>query len=77
MMDFSDTWLQALADTLHYGDVVSPRGKKTKELLQRTIIVDMTRPVLRVPERKLSYTFMVAEAYWILSGDDQVCRLLR
>ena len=37
-----------------------------------TIAVDMRRPVLLVPERKLSYQFMAAEAYWMLMGDDTV-----
>jgi thymidylate synthase len=32
----------------------------------------MRLPVLTVPERKLSYQFMAAEAYWILSGDNRV-----
>jgi thymidylate synthase len=35
----------------------------------------MRRPVLRAPGRKLSYTFMAAEAYWILSGDDRVATI--
>ncbi len=30
----------------------------------------MLRPVITVDERKLSYQFMAAEAFWILSGDD-------
>lgn len=71
-MDFSRIWLKALNDILTNGDLVSPRGKRTKEIPQRTIEVDMRRPVLRVPDRSLSYKFMVAEAFWILSGDDRV-----
>ena len=70
--DFSTTWLNALKDTMYHGVYVSPRGMLTKEIPQRTIIVNMRKPVLRVPDRKLSYTFMVAEAYWILTGDDRV-----
>lgn len=71
-MDFSRTWLNALNNILTDGDLVSPRGKRTKEIPQRTIQVDMRRPVLRVPDRSLSYRFMAAEAFWILSGDDRV-----
>lgn len=71
-MDFSRTWLNALNDILTNGDLVSPRGKRTKEIPQRTIKVDMRRPVLRVADRSLSYRFMAAEAFWILSGDDRV-----
>jgi len=32
----------------------------------------MRRPVLRIPDRRLSYNFMAAEAFWILSGDNTV-----
>ena len=69
---FSKLWLELLMNALVLGDVVAPRGKVTREMLQQTIQVDMTRPVLTVPTRKLSYTFMVAEAHWILDGDDRV-----
>lgn len=71
-MDFSRTWLDALNDILTNGDSVAPRGKMTREIPQRTMVVDMRRPVLRIPDRSLSYKFMVAEAFWILSGDDRV-----
>lgn len=71
-MDFSQVWLNAINDILTNGDLVSPRGKLTKEIPQRTIEVDMRKPVLRVPDRSLSFKFMVAEAFWILSGDDRV-----
>lgn len=71
-MDFSITWLGALNDILTNGNCVAPRGKMTREIPQRTIVVDMRKPVLRVPDRNLSFKFMVAEAFWILSGDDRV-----
>lgn len=72
MNDFSSVWIQSINDIMDNGDEVSPRGKLTKEIPQRTITVDMRRPILCVPERKLSYKFMAAEAYWILSGDNRV-----
>lgn len=72
MQDFSRTWLDALQDILTNGVEVSPRGKLTKEMPQRTLVVNTRRPVLTIPERSLSYRFMAAEAYWILSGDDRV-----
>lgn len=75
MQDFSRTWLDTLQDILANGHEVAPRGKLTKEIPQRTLVVDTRRPVLTVPERSLSYRFMAAEAYWILSGDDQVATI--
>lgn len=71
-MDFSHAWLEAINDILTNGHEVSPRGKLTREIPQRTMVVDMRKPVLMVPERSLSYKFMAAEAYWILTGDDRV-----
>lgn len=70
--DFQLAWTNALGDILLNGSPISPRGQHTRELLQKTIKVDMRKPVLTIPQRKLSYKFMAAEAYWILSGDDQV-----
>ena len=72
MNDFSNTWVDAIRDILTNGSLVSPRGQTTFEILQRTMVVNMRKPVLMVPERKLSYQFMAAEALWILSGDDRV-----
>ena len=70
--DISLAWLSALDAVLASGRLVSPRGQLTKELAQFTLEVDMRRPVLLVPERKLSYQFMAAEAYWILTADETV-----
>lgn len=72
MQDFSRTWLEAINDILTNGDPVAPRGKMTREIPQRTIVVNMRKPVLRIPDRSLSYKFMAAEAFWILTGDDKV-----
>lgn len=75
MKDFSEIWLDAVDRTLTHGVEVAPRGKVTKEILQRTLEIDMRQPVLRVPKRELNYRFMAAEAYWILTGDDQVATI--
>lgn len=59
------------------GDVVSPRGMASRELIQHTVEFDMTRPVITIPGRELDYQFMVAEAHWILSGDDKLNNYIR
>jgi len=69
---FPEVWFAALTNLILNGHHVSPRGQVTKEIPQRTIVVDMRRPVLTVPARRLSYKFMAAEAWWILTGDDRV-----
>lgn len=70
--DATKAWLQHVNNIVTFGYDVSPRGKLTKELPQLTMIVDMREPVLQVPGRALSFQFMAAEAYWILTGDDRV-----
>ena len=65
-------WLRAIKDCMMYGAVVSPRGKKIKDLLAYQTSIAMEYPVLTIKERKLGYKFMAAEAAWILSGDNRV-----
>lgn len=74
-MSFSETWVETLQTILTSGREVLPRGAKTREILHHTVEVNMRKPVLRVPERGLSYRFMAAEAFWILSGDDRVATI--
>lgn len=68
----SAAWLNTLDAVLRDGAEVAPRGMKTLELPQHTTAVDLSRPVVLCPGRKLSYTFAAAEALWILAGDDRV-----
>lgn len=73
--EFNLTWLEVIEATLTSGILRSPRGLQTLETIHRTIQVNMRRPVLMVEARKLSYTFMLAEAHWILSGSDKVSEI--
>lgn len=65
-------WQNLLKELLATGRVVSPRGQRTVELPQATIMFDMRYPVVLAPSRKLHVPFLGGEAYWILSGDDSV-----
>lgn len=65
-------WHDALADILCNGNHSAPRGIPTLEIPQRTMVIDMLRPVVMTPSRQLNYRFMAAEAFWILTGDDRV-----
>jgi|TARA_R100001530_G_scaffold34477_3_gene26931 thymidylate synthase len=48
----------------------SPRGKRTKELIQPTLIVeDVTQNIVKNPARKLSMDYLNTEMEWYLSGD--------
>lgn len=72
MQHIDSVWRSLIRDILTEGNEVRPRGKLTRELLAKTTVVDMGDPVLTLPERKLGYKFLAAEAHWILSGDNRV-----
>lgn len=71
-MNMNFEWYQALVSVMLHGEKVAPRGIAVRELMHRTIKVDMRNPVLTIPERNLNYRFMAAEAGWILSGSDRL-----
>jgi len=68
----SSAWMYALSAVFADGHEVSPRGKKTIEMLGYTCGLNMNEPVVAVGDRQLSYKFMAAEALWILSGSNKV-----
>jgi len=77
--DATTTWRMLLTALLHAGDEVKQesagadfRGRTNKELLSYRTLWDMERPVIACPHRKLGYRFMLAEAAWILSGDNRL-----
>jgi len=64
----TDAWLDLVTKTLARGSRSNPRGTPTLEILGNSTIIDMNHPVVLSVDRKLSYRFMAAEAWWILSG---------
>lgn len=68
----TNVWLAALDKILTWGKDRAPRGKPTKNIQHNSLQVNMKKPVVLVPERKLSFQFMAAEAFWILTGDNRV-----
>ena len=68
----TSAWHHLLHKILSKGVECSPRGMQTKEVLHNSIAMDMNYPILHSPNRKLSFKFLAAEAYWILSGDNRV-----
>lgn len=65
-------WL--MADTEEVGTIrSSPRGMPIVETLGAVVsLEDPLRCAISLPLRKLNYHFMVAEWWWICSGDDRV-----
>lgn len=64
----NDAYYASLRYVMDNGDIVSPRGIETKEVLNDRMVFDMNYPVINNEARKLSYRFLAAEAYWITSG---------
>lgn len=66
-------WCSTLAQVLNHGHESSPRDMLTKEKLAYTSQwVDIRKPIITCKERKLGYKFQAAEAWWILSGKNDV-----
>lgn len=71
-MNINQAWRSTVFQILDNGISSSPRGMETKELFHHQVQISARWPVLTVSARRLSYKFMAAEAFWILSGDDRV-----
>ena len=65
-------WIDALQQLLDQGNRVKPRGLLTLELPSYQLVVCANQPVVGVASRAMNYSFMAAEALWILSGDNTV-----
>jgi thymidylate synthase len=65
-------WLENIAKVFRHGISVSPRGNGTRELIGFSSTIDMSFPVVTVLRRKLSRKFLAGEAWWILSGRNDV-----
>lgn len=65
-------WLGTIEDVILHGSSVAPRGQPTTEILQHTMVVDLSYPVVVAPTRVINEKFYGAEAFWMLSGDDTV-----
>lgn len=65
---FTLQWLEHLDDLIAMGKYVAPRGLPIREQLQVTHTIDMRRPVLNVPERKMNVRLMASEPLWTLAG---------
>jgi len=68
--DTSKAWLAVVDHVYTNGFHAEPRGLEVLEVLGMAVEIDMEHPVVRVLERGLSYSFMAAEAVWILSGSN-------
>lgn len=75
MSNVNQQFLNTVRKLLQDGQDVTCRGLRTKELMGHQTKIDMSRPILTIPERNLGYKFLVAEAAWIMSGDNRVATI--
>jgi len=73
--DMNKAWLAKTREVLEDGISQDVRGTRSVELINSTISVDMTKPILTVKDRDLGYRFMFAEAEWILNGKNDVASI--
>jgi len=71
----SAAWLNTLSKVIREGALSAPRGQPTLELAHHAVHVELARPLVGCPQRRLSAQFAAAEALWILAGDDRVAPL--
>lgn len=69
-LQMNSAWLRHLANLVAYGHSENSRNGTVLELPQTTMAVTMQYPVLDIPDRKMSYRFMLAEAIWMMTGKD-------
>ena len=66
-----NVWNDAILD-IQGGIESAPRGLITREKINHTTMCDMRYPIVTNKRRLLGYKFMVAEATWILRGDNRL-----
>lgn len=70
--NINEEWLTLLERLILEGEQVNPRSQGTIEILGYQSKINMSYPIITLPERKLNYKFMLGEAWWILSGSNRV-----
>jgi len=71
-MSNTDMWRDWMTLLVNLGEEQNPRGYKCFALYDRQLKFDPNRPLIIDNNRKLSFKFAFAEAFWILAGDDKV-----
>ena len=68
-----EVYYKTLKALIAAGHVVSPRNEQTLEVIGAHLIINQPwRNIITLPDRKLSYPFMVAEAAWMLTGSNDL-----
>lgn len=68
-------WAELLQKIIEQGERFSPRNMVTAEIIGNQTVVDMSDPVVTIPERKMLYKFLFGEAWWIVAGRKDVASI--
>ena len=70
-----DAWVRLLRKVRSCGEPSKPRGLRILELLAHTSRIGMSRPVVTVERRRMGFRFLAAEAWFILTGRNDVASI--
>lgn len=71
----NEAWISLIRRIYEAGAESHPRNLRIKEIICNTMRVDMRWPIVSVKRRKMGFKFLAAEAWWILSGKNDVASL--
>ncbi len=75
-MSTNTQYMDCLSELIRSNRATSPRGMLTFELLNDIFTCEMVEPAITITTRKLNYHFMMAEAWWILTGSNKLSDLV-
>lgn len=73
-MTADQAWMNLICDVYNRGSIVRPRGIACQEILSYTSRIDMEKPITTI-RPKLGYKFLAAEAWWIITGRNDVASI--
>lgn len=68
----NDVWSQQVLNVMHNGSDAAPRGMPIREILGNQMKIWMKDPIVTLESRKMNFRFAFGEAWWILSGSNEV-----
>lgn len=68
-------WVKMIDQILDKGEVVTPQGNSTLEVLGYQSTIEMSSPIITIEDRKMNYDFLFGEAYYLLSGSNRVSEI--
>ena len=64
-----------IRNVIQGGHIACPRGTKTFELNNAHTLISLSHPKMTIPERVIGEKFRAAEAWWILTGRNDVASI--